>query len=512
MSSISLEKMDAEQRRRRLEEAEEIIRAIRQGEIDALVIAGTQRDEVFTLEGGMESYRAFMEAMDLGAAALDSAGHLLYANGALCELIGRSLQELHDNGLFAAFDDATAATIRNVMASAGIGKQTAIIKLSRNGQERHLLVSAAALRLSLTGCIAVTFTDITERVRAAAIEESELIARAVIASANEAVVVCDRAGVITHSNSAVLAICDEAPIGKPFSEAIPLIFADMTGLVRDDDLVALAAAGHPVQGIEATAPRAPQAKDLLVSAAPLIVGGEHIRGSVVTMIDLSQRKAAERQQSLLMAELDHRGRNTLTLVMSICSRSARKDDTVESFQKAFMGRIQALAATHTLLSEKSWNDLTIEEVLLAELAPYTSVAMGQTKLGGLDIFVSPRGATALGLVFHELTTNAVKYGALSSATGRLTVTATITDAETAEDDQASVVVDWIESGGPPVRPPDHRGFGETIMSRSLSYAPDGGTEIEFRSEGVRCRIRIPRQDVKKPPKPSLRNLRQSPDI
>jgi len=398
----------------------------------------------------------------------------------------------------AAFDPDTAATIRNLVAAAGTGKQTAAIKRSQNGVDQHLLVSSSSLRLGLTGCIAVTFTDITERVRAAATEESELIARAVIASANEAVVVCDRAGIITHINSAVLAICEEVPIGKPFSEAVPLVFADLTGLLRDDDLLALAVSGHPVQGMEARAPQAPQAKDLLVSAAPLIVGGEHIRGSVVTMVDLSQRKAAERQQSLLMAELDHRVRNTLTLVMSICSRSAHKDDTVESFQKAFMGRIQALAATHTLLAEKSWSDVTIEEVLLAELAPYTSLVAGHTDLAGLGIFISPRGATALGLVFHELTTNAVKYGALSSASGRLTVNAAIVDAETPDDNRVSVVIDWIETGGPPVKPPERRGFGETIMSRSLSYAPDGGTEMAFRTEGVRCRIRVPRQDVKKP--------------
>jgi PAS domain S-box-containing protein len=497
MKTAAEEPSDAEIFRRRLEEAEETLRAIREGEIDALVISGGQREEVFTLEGGTESYRAFMESMDLGAAALDSSEHLLYANGALGKLLGRSAQELLDNGLFAAFDPETAATIRNLVAAAGSGKQTAAIKRSQNGAEQHLLVSSSSLRLGLTACIAVTFTDITERVRAAAMAESELIARAVIASANEAVVVCDRAGIITHSNAAVLAICEDVPIGKPFTEAIPLVFADI-GLLHDDDLLALAVAGHPVQGMEATAPRAPHAKDLLVSAAPLVVGGEHIRGSVVTMVDLSQRKSAERQQSLLMAELDHRVRNTLTLVMSICSRSAHEDDTVESFQKAFMGRIQALAATHTLLAERSWNDVTIEEVLLAELAPYTSVATGHTALSGLRILVSPRGATALGLVFHELTTNAAKYGALSSAAGRLSVNAAIVDAEIADDNRVSVVIDWVETGGPPVKPPSRRGFGETIMSRSLSYAPDGGTEMEFRPEGVRCRIRMPRQDVKKP--------------
>jgi two-component sensor histidine kinase len=495
MSASPLDQLDADQLRRRLEEAEDTLRAIRQGEIDALVVGETELKEVFTLEGGTESYRAFMEAMDLGAAALDGAKRLLYANNALCELLQRSSESLCQDGLFAAFDPEIAKVVYNLVESALHGKQTAEIKLWQPNGDRHLLVSASPFRLGLTLGIAVTFADLTERVRTAVIEESERIARAVIASANEAVVVCDRAGIITHINSAVLAICSEVPIGKPLSDAIPLVFSSVTGLLRETDLLAMAAAGTSVQGMEATAPAAPRAKDLLVSAAPLIVAEGHVRGSVVTMVDLSHRKAAERQQLLLMAELDHRVKNTLTLVMSICSRSARKDDTVESFQKAFMGRIQALAGTHTLLAEKSWNNLTIEEVVRVELEPYASVTSGRVDLVGLGVSVAPRAASALGLIFHELTTNAVKYGALSNANGRLAVTISLPDAPP-NGSEVPVIIEWLETGGPPVDPPSRRGFGEIIMSRSLSYAPDGGTDVAFAPEGVRCRIRVPQQDVR----------------
>lgn len=101
MSAPSLDQLDPEQLRRRLEEAEDTLRAIRQGEIDALGGGGIQAEEVFTLEGGTESYRAFMEAMDLGAAALDASKRLLYANNALCELLERSSQALHGQGLIA---------------------------------------------------------------------------------------------------------------------------------------------------------------------------------------------------------------------------------------------------------------------------------------------------------------------------------------------------------------------------------------------------------------------------
>ncbi|HEY1736902.1 MAG TPA: HWE histidine kinase domain-containing protein, partial [Methylovirgula sp.] len=434
---------------------------------------------------------AFMQGMDLGAVALDDSLRLLYANNALYDLLDISSQDLSKGGLFAAFDEQTGPALKALITSAAAGKQKAELKVG----ERYLLVSAAPLQLGLTAGFAVTFTDITERVRAAAAEESERTARAVISSANEAVVVCDLKGIITHSNAAVLAICDETPIGKPLSEAIPLVFPEISGLMREDDLLAMAISGSSVQGMEARAPKAPRARDLLVSAAPLVVGEGQVHGSVVTMVDLSQRKMAERQQVLLMADLDHRVKNTLTLVMSICSRSARPEDDVQSFQRAFMGRIQALAATHTLLAERSWNNLTVEEIVRVELAPYGSVT-DRVELHGLGVLVTPRAASALGLIFHELATNAVKYGALSNGEGRLSVTISLPPTAPADGSHPPIVIEWIEKGGPIVMPPARRGFGEIIMSRSLSYTPDGGSEVEFAPEGVRCRLHVPSQDVK----------------
>lgn len=101
----------------------------------------------------------------------------------------------------------------------------------------------------------------------------------------------------------------------------------------------------------------------------------------------------------------------------------------------------------------------------------------------------PRAAIALGLVIHELATNAVKYGALSQESGRVHVTVS------KADDAAYLSVDWVESGGPVVQQPSKRGFGQTVITRSLQYSPNGGAEIEYPSEGVRCHIRIPEEDL-----------------
>ena len=128
----------------------------------------------------------------------------------------------------------------------------------------------------------------------------------------------------------------------------------------------MAISGAAVQGLEAYAAKAPRTKDLLVSAAPLSPEGA-ISGCVITMVDLSQRKAAEKHQNLLMGELDHRVKNTLTLVLSILDRT--REESIDEFKKSFSARIHALAATHNLLSRSSWSGLTIGEVVTTELAP-----------------------------------------------------------------------------------------------------------------------------------------------
>jgi two-component sensor histidine kinase len=180
-------------------------------------------------------------------------------------------------------------------------------------------------------------------------------------------------------------------------------------------------------------------------------------------------------------------KNTLALVIAICARTASNQDTIGGFQKAFTDRIHGLAATHTMLAEKSWSNLIIEDVLAAELKPFAGD--GRVRTEGLGIEVAPRAAIALGLLFHELTTNAVKYGSLSVEGGHVTVRGE------AIDGAGPFVLQWLESGGPEVAIPTHRGFGQTVIQRSLSYMPDGGTEIAFAPEGLRCTIRVPREDV-----------------
>ncbi|MBA4789853.1 MAG: PAS domain-containing protein [Rhizobiales bacterium] len=486
MSEIQL--LTSAELRRRLEEAEETLRAIREGEIDALVIRREKVDEILTLEGP-ESYRSFLEAMTLGAAVLDSAFQLIYANRALADMLGHPGEDLQGDGLFNLLDKASAATLRQMAENAAEGRRSSELHLrDRTGHVRHLLATTTALRLGATSGIAVTFTDVTERVRAAEAEAAEQAARAVIASANEAVVVCDASGTITHINPAVHALTDLQPVGRRFDEALKLTFPGTSPFTDARDLLEKVRAGHSARGIEAVLPEAPRVKDVLVSAAPLVGTGIARGGCVVTLVDLSARKAAERQQALLMGELDHRVRNTLALVLSICTLTGHNAETVADFQRAFVARVEALAATHTLLARKSWTGLSVEDVAAAELAPFVQADTDRLALAGLGATVTPQAAVALGLIFHELATNAAKYGAFSNREGRVEITGT----RPAEGGGLEIV--WAERDGPPVAAPTRTGFGRTVITRSLSYS-SGGARIDFAPDGVVCTLRIPGSDL-----------------
>lgn len=474
----------------RLEEAEDVVRAIRDGEIDALVVRHPKRDEeVFTIEGGTESYRSFMEAMDIGAAALSPSGQVLYVNSALSRLLRVQRETLQSSGLGAGLGADAMHAIEALVKRAHNGRSHCEIAFLQDGEERHALIHAAPLELWQDRGVALTFTDITHRMAMEQAQQSEQMALAILSSAAEAVIVCNPAGLITHANDAVGAITAVPVTGKPFSEVLDLAIRVGGVEMASVDFIRNVIGGQAYQGVEATAPTAPSARDLLISAAPLRVSGERIAGCVVTLVDLTRRKIVEKQQLLLMGELDHRVKNTLALVLSISNRTASTEETIEGFRAAFSGRMRALAATHNTLAERSWSSIPMRDILLTEVQPFEPNIKAKLTIDGTDFQLLPRAAIAVGLIVHELATNAVKYGALSSEAGHIQVSLLH------EFDKPYAELRWLESGGPLVPQPTRTGFGRTVITRSMQYSPHGGADLDYRPEGVACVIRIPAEDV-----------------
>jgi PAS domain S-box-containing protein len=210
------------------------------------------------------------------------------------------------------------------------------------------------------------------------------------------------------------------------------------------------------------------------------VAGKVTRVSGVT-IDITERKQAEEQQTLLAREVDHRARNALAVVQAIVRLTHANSQ--EGYVAAVEGRIHALAQAHTLLSETRWQGAHIERLVSEEMAPYRGAGASRVVIGGPPVFLSPERAQNLALALHELATNSAKYGALSAANGVLKVSW--------QSEPNGMTLHWQESGGPPVAAPASQGFGTKIMNASIKHQLGGNVTWDWRSSGLHCTLQIP---------------------
>jgi PAS domain S-box-containing protein len=196
--------------------------------------------------------------------------------------------------------------------------------------------------------------------------------------------------------------------------------------------------------------------------------------------DATARKLAEQHRELLIRELNHRVKNTLATVQSIAAQTLSSGCDV-TVRDAFAARLLSLAGAHDLLTRGNWEGSGLEEVARQALGPH--MGGGRIALSGPDLRLSPKAAVALGMAFHELATNAAKYGALSVPEGRAALDWRIQD--------EALDLRWTERGGPPVVAPTHRGFGTRLLERGLPHELHGQLRMEFRPEGLACTITAP---------------------
>ena len=218
------------------------------------------------------------------------------------------------------------------------------------------------------------------------------------------------------------------------------------------------------------------------AAASQDATGKVVRVSGVTM-DITERKDAEERQALLAREVDHRAKNAMAIVQSIVRLT--KADSISEYASVIEGRIKALSRAHALLSDSRWQGAEMVKLVEEELAPYRSGNADRIKLSGPKVVLEPTTAQTLALALHELSTNAVKYGSLSQAAGRLELHWTL------EPDE--IVVTWRETGGPAVQKPSQTGFGAKIITSSIERQLEGKVSFDWRPEGLFCELRAPRR-------------------
>lgn len=205
--------------------------------------------------------------------------------------------------------------------------------------------------------------------------------------------------------------------------------------------------------------------------------------------EIAERRRAEARQKLLLDELNHRVKNMLATVQSIAAQSFRGAGVDGAERAAFEARLFALSKAHNLLTRENWEGVGLRDLAAQILEPFGSGddAGARVSLEGDNIRLRPRSVMALGMAFHELATNAAKYGALSNTTGRVALAWRVEPAVAGE----RLRLRWQESGGPPVQPPGRSGFGSRLVARGLGRELGGSVQLDYEPAGVICEIDIP---------------------
>lgn len=276
-----------------------------------------------------------------------------------------------------------------------------------------------------------------------------------------------------------------AVIGRPLLEALP----ELEGQVFQDILREVMRTGQPYVGqadrvvLQRQADGPPEERFLNFIYQPILDARGTPWGVFVEGSDVTNQVLAERRQKLLLDELNHRVKNTLATVQAIAAQTLRTTASPADFRVAFEARLMALSATHDLLTQSVWRGAQLEEVILMELRPHGSE---RYRLEGPAVSLSPAETLTLGLVFHELVTNAAKYGALTASEGCVRVEWTVWQ----EGSRQRLELTWSEDGGPEVVPPTRMGFGSRLIQHSVRGDMDGEVQLNFDASGVRVRLNL----------------------
>jgi two-component system, chemotaxis family, CheB/CheR fusion protein len=335
--------------------------------------------------------------------------------------------------------------------------------------------------------LVVTFFDISERKRN---EESLARLASIVATSHEAIIGMTLEGVITTWNTGaqrIFGYMPEEAIGQPWSLTMPPVTAGEYG----------ALIGGIKRSRTATVSEAERVtKDgRILNVASTVSPIRDPTGKLIGLSaierEITERKQAEERQRVLLAELNHRVKNTLATVVTISSQTLRHSGSVQAFQEAFEGRIHALAKAHELLAASHWTGADLRQIVRAELAPF-HVGDNRVAVSGDAIVLPPSAALMLCMVFHELAINAAKYGALKNDDGRVEV-------NWKRDGRGRrLVIDWVERDGPAIEPPKKDGFGLALIQRGLAHELEGRATFDFTDKGLRCSLEIPLRSEAKP--------------
>jgi PAS domain S-box-containing protein len=273
--------------------------------------------------------------------------------------------------------------------------------------------------------------------------------------------------------------------GKPVRQALP----ELEGQGFYEFLDSVFATGEPYEGRESVAqlqrtPDGPlEAVYLNFIYQPIRDDAGAVVGIFVQGHDITENVLAAQRQKLMIDELNHRVKNTLATVQSIAIQTARSNTDPASFAETFQSRIMALSHTHNLLTQSHWEGADLRAILEHETEAYGPTRIS---LNGPPVALEPAVVLSLGMIFHELATNAAKYGALHTPDGRILI-----DWGLADQRDRKLKLSWREIGGPKVTVPDRRGFGSRLIERNIRHDLAGEIDLVYAPDGLIAELTVP---------------------
>lgn len=446
------------------------------------------------LRASEQQFRLMSEHAPVMIWTCDASGKCTNLNSMLREFWGVTSEEIPTFSWHPTIHPDDAADIGARMMDALTTQSSVTVQgryKNRKGEYRVLLTVARphfSTKGQFRGLIGVN-VDITESERAeAALRHSEERFRSAVEAAPSGMVMTDGNGRIILVNlhaEAVFGYEREEMIGQGIEMLVPEQFRSSHPLFRGK------------YGSRPLARPMGAGRDLYArrkdgNQVPVEIGISPIQTSeglmtLASIVDISERKRSETQRDLLMAELNHRVKNTLAVVQGIAHQTFRGTPATEA-HAAFEGRLMALSAAHNILTQTSWEHASLDQ-LVSDSLQIRGTFTNRVTTSGPAIRLQPNQALSVALALHELLTNAVKYGALSNDAGKVSVEWART-----ENPKPRLKLIWSELGGPAVSAPSQRGFGTRLIVGGLAADLEAEVAMEFQPQGLVCKIDAPLQE------------------
>lgn len=473
-------------------EAEETVDAIYRGAVDAVVVESSEGPQIVTLSGADLPYRLLADRMSEGAITAGPDGTIFYCNRRLTELTGFPPEAMVGQPLHSLFVDLGAGERLRDVIEAGASAEHEMSIRRADGTAFPALVWISPVSIEGLSAQLITLTDLRPRKTSEALVAAERFTRSILEQATAATVVCDADGRITHVSDMADTLAGRPVIGWRFADAYPVSLEDgADGLpgAEEANLAVALLAGARFRGLDVRLSD-PRLEDryFLLTGGPLQAAGGAVVGCVISLTEITERKRAERQQTMLVAELNHRVKNILAIVRSVAMQTLVASPSLENFKGAFDGRLKALSLAHDILTRVRWGRVELGALIGQCLAPYRDLGgRDRVYLDGSATLLPPLAVVPLAMVFHELATNAAKYGCLAKDGARLDVGWSLIETGA----HPEVRIEWRESGITAVASPARGGFGTRLIKRVLSYDLNGTVDFEFAGCGLRCVLNFP---------------------